>query len=99
MGGVLGERATGSPQLRGGLAALAVAEGGVVPIQQLVDALWAEEPPDTAIVTIRTYLSRIKKLYGEDAIVRIGTGYALRNVETDLADFRRFIDAGEFREA
>src|SRR6201996_6496346 len=52
----------GAPQQRSVLAALLLAEGRQVPIGALVDGLWAADPPRTAAGTVRTYVSRLRRV-------------------------------------
>jgi DNA-binding SARP family transcriptional activator len=54
----------GAPQQRSVLAALLLAEGRQVPIGALVDGLWAADPPRTAAGTVRTYVSRLRRILG-----------------------------------
>jgi DNA-binding SARP family transcriptional activator len=54
----------GSPQQRSVLAALLLAEGRQVPIGALIDGLWAADPPRTAAGTVRTYVSRLRRVLG-----------------------------------
>jgi DNA-binding SARP family transcriptional activator len=46
------------------LAALLLAEGRQVPIGALIDGLWAADPPRTAAGTVRTYVSRLRRVLG-----------------------------------
>ncbi|HEY2521875.1 MAG TPA: AfsR/SARP family transcriptional regulator [Streptosporangiaceae bacterium] len=54
----------GAPQQRSVLAALLLAEGRQVPIGALIDGLWAADPPRTAAGTVRTYVSRLRRVLG-----------------------------------
>ncbi|WP_433825583.1 AfsR/SARP family transcriptional regulator [Actinoplanes sp. CA-015351] len=80
----------GSPQQRTTLAVLLLREGLLTTIDELVDAIWPVDPPDSAVATIRTYLSRLRRLLcgparvpgGPPAVVEvridwIGGGYVL----------------------
>lgn len=71
---------TGSPQQRALLAALLLRKGSTATAEELIDALWGEEPPDHAKATLRTYASRFRKTLGEDADVLVSEsgGYAIR---------------------
>ncbi|NUR83470.1 MAG: AfsR/SARP family transcriptional regulator, partial [Nonomuraea sp.] len=71
---------TGARQQQAVLAALLLHAGRQVSTQRLVDGLWGDEPPATAVATVRTYVSRIRELLGEDraALVSEAGGYALR---------------------
>ncbi|WP_433217406.1 BTAD domain-containing putative transcriptional regulator [Dactylosporangium sp. CS-047395] len=51
----------GTPKQRAVVALLATRPGRVVPVQTLVDELWAEEPPERAIASLQAYVSRIRR--------------------------------------
>ncbi|MEA2002811.1 MAG: winged helix-turn-helix domain-containing protein, partial [Actinomycetota bacterium] len=83
------------------LAALALSAGSAVPVWRLVEAVWGEEPPRTAARTLQSYVTRLRKGLGQDAIVRTGDAYRL-NVPTDSVDvvrFERCLDDGQIEEA
>ncbi|KNE81959.1 BTAD domain-containing putative transcriptional regulator [Streptomyces xinghaiensis] len=72
---------TGSPQQRALLAALLLRRGRTATASELVDALWGEEPPDAALAALRTYASRLRKSFGQEAgttLVTESGGYAIR---------------------
>ncbi len=72
--------ALGSPQQRAVLAVLLVRRGEFVSADALVDALWPGEPPANAVQTVRTYLSRLRKLVADadgSALVSGPAGYRL----------------------
>ena len=68
----------GSPQQRALLAALLLRDGRTATADELIDALWGEEPPDSALAALRTYAFRLRKVLGADALVSESGGYALR---------------------
>ncbi|GAA2061182.1 transcriptional regulator AfsR [Streptomyces albiaxialis] len=77
-----GDRALsmGSPQQRALLAALLLRAGRTATAEELIDAIWGEEPPEQAKAALRTYASRIRKSLGADAdlLVSESGGYAIR---------------------
>lgn len=81
-------RPVGSPSQRTVLAALVAHRGRVVPSDMLVDSLWGDVPPKSAMATLRTYVSRLRRSL-QGALVTRGDGYVL-----DLPDGAT--DAGEF---
>lgn len=82
----------GSPQQRTVLAALLLREGAMVTVDELVAAVWGDEPPRSAVNTVRTYLSRLRTLLRDAAtIMSIGGGYALP-VDRDAIDVTVFFD-------
>ncbi|WP_249998572.1 BTAD domain-containing putative transcriptional regulator [Actinoplanes sp. M2I2] len=52
----------GSPQQQALLAALVLVEGRPVTVGELIRVVWHENPPRAALGTIRTYLSRLRRL-------------------------------------
>jgi DNA-binding SARP family transcriptional activator len=51
----------GTPQQRSTLAVLLLRAGRLITLAELVDALW-EQPPETAVAAVRTYLSRLRRI-------------------------------------
>ncbi|MET8042618.1 AfsR/SARP family transcriptional regulator [Micromonospora sp. NPDC005215] len=79
------------------LAALLLAEGGVVPDEKIADLLWRWWPPDTRTAQIYTHISRLRKVFGKRIeIVRHPHGYALPQGDwtVDLLRFRQLNDRG-----
>jgi DNA-binding SARP family transcriptional activator len=71
------------------LGALALEPGRVVPTDELVDALWGEEPPASAGNALQVHVSNVRKLFDDDGhavLRREPTGYALA-CAVDLAEF------------
>jgi len=70
----------GPPQQRELLALLLVARNRHVSAGALIDAIWGERPPLTALQTIRTYVSRLRRLVGDEVGTILATepgGYRL----------------------
>ncbi|MEU7719187.1 AfsR/SARP family transcriptional regulator [Streptomyces tibetensis] len=88
----------GSPQQRVVLAALLLRRGRPLPLGELIDAVWGEEPPAAAVSVLRTYVSRLRKVLEPDrgpdgqprVLVSVGDGYLLRVPDDglDLAVFQ-----------
>ena len=78
------------------LASLLVHADQTVALEQLVDELWDEAPPETAPKTIRVYVSRLRKLLRDGAIERRPGGYVLRlnGDRVDLRQFEQYADEG-----
>jgi DNA-binding SARP family transcriptional activator len=84
----------GSPQQRTTLAVLLLHEGTAVTIEQLTTALWGSDKPRAAVSTVRTYVSRLRRLLGSDTTIRsTAGGYALSVPESalDLMRLRRHL--------
>ncbi|GAB1818964.1 AfsR/SARP family transcriptional regulator [Herbidospora sp. RD11066] len=91
-------RSPGGGTQRALLAVLLLNVGRVVPVRELIDALW-EEPPDTALGQVQTRVWRLRTLLnsgaadpsaGAELVTRPG-GYVLR-AERAALDFARFED-------
>ena len=91
----LGDRQvpTGSPQQTVLLSVLLLREGQPASADELVSAIWDGEPPRAAISTVRTYVSRLRRiLEGSSAVIEtVGDGYALRvpDGSVDATEFGR----------
>jgi len=78
------------------LAILVFRRGEVLSVDVLVDALWGEEPPRTAIPALRNYVSQLRSLLGPDLLLSRGGGYVLEVAEeqVDLGRFQRLTGEG-----
>lgn len=83
----------GSRQQRLVLASLIAASGRPVTADALVEAIWGPGPPMSALGTLQSYISRLRKLlHVADDGPRLsfdGSGYRL-DVDPAAVDFRRF---------
>jgi DNA-binding SARP family transcriptional activator/Tfp pilus assembly protein PilF len=52
----------GPPQQRATLAALLLREGAQASVDELIDAVWGDDPPRSAEKTIRTYVYRLRRI-------------------------------------
>ncbi len=87
----------GSAKSQALLAALALSAGSAVPVSRLIDLVWDSEPPRTADKTLQSYVTRLRKGIGQDAITRVGAAYRL-DVEPESVDvqrFQRLLDEGD----
>ncbi|MFF8715260.1 BTAD domain-containing putative transcriptional regulator [Streptomyces sp. NPDC015184] len=94
----------GGPRLRALLAALALRAGRSVPVADLVDDVWADEPPHDAPAALQALVGRLRRALGRDAIASAQGGYRLEAGpgEVDLHVFERLsrqgageLDAGD----
>ncbi|MDD7940717.1 BTAD domain-containing putative transcriptional regulator [Actinomycetospora lutea] len=79
------------PKRRAVLAMLALAEGRPVTVEQLVDALWPDDPPESARATVHSHVSRLRADLGPAGgrcLTTADGGYRLRLAEGGL-DLRR----------
>ncbi|MBQ1048622.1 tetratricopeptide repeat protein [Micromonospora sp. C51] len=85
----------GTPKQQTVLAMLACNAGQLVSVEQLVDELWFEDPPPSAIPNVRTYAANLRRsleamLPDREVLIRSRDGYRL-DVEcsdVDLCAFR-----------
>ncbi|MFG1870109.1 AfsR/SARP family transcriptional regulator [Micromonospora arborensis] len=71
------------------LAMLLLRPGRLVPVDELVDAVWEERPPVTARAQLQTCVSRLRRRFTElglapETIVTDPAGYGVRVAPTDL---------------
>ncbi|MBV8479101.1 MAG: AfsR/SARP family transcriptional regulator, partial [Actinobacteria bacterium] len=71
------------------LALLLIDANRVVSRDHLIDELWGERPPPTAVQTVQVYISRLRKILGEERIETRANGYVLRVAPEEL-DVGRF---------
>ena len=81
-----GELAIGSRTQRVVLATLLARAGEVVSTATLIDAVWGDDAPPSAVNTLRSQVSRLRRLVGE-RLAAGPDGYSLRLVDgTDRVD-------------
>ncbi|MET0146892.1 MAG: BTAD domain-containing putative transcriptional regulator [Ilumatobacteraceae bacterium] len=82
----------GGPRQRAVLARLALVSGQVVTVDRLVDDVWAGDPPVTAVNTLQSYVSLLRRALGDAQLLRReGPGYVLV-IERGVLDAARFED-------
>lgn len=75
------------------LAALVAAAPQHVAIDTLVAQLWpGEDAPDNPVGTVRTYVARLRRSLGPEAVVTAPGAYGLGSVETDAARFADLVE-------
>ena len=86
----------GGAKQKGVLAILLLKANELVPTPTLVDELWGEHPPPTAIKAVQVHISRLRKLLGQGILETRSTGYLLRVApsELDAARFEQLLDKG-----
>ncbi|NUR95138.1 MAG: AAA family ATPase [Kribbellaceae bacterium] len=85
------------------LSALALYSGQPVPVDSLIDMLWRDRPPPSALSTLQVYLAGVRKALEPDrpartsptTVVTVAPGYALRlpGERLDAAHFATTVDA------
>ncbi len=91
----------GGQKQRALLAALLMEANRVVSSDSLIEALWEEEPPETAGKALQVYVSQLRKLLGKERLQTKAPGYLLRveEGELDLERFRHLHEQGSHDEA
>jgi DNA-binding SARP family transcriptional activator len=72
------------------LAVLLLANGRPVSTDELVEALWGDDPPKTAATSLHNFVSQLRKLVGPDLLVTKVPGYALQ-IAPEQLDLNRFL--------
>lgn len=94
----------GPPKQQSVLAMLLAQAGHPVPVHQIVDALWGDDPPSRAINVVHRHVGALRRLLEPEltqrsearVLVRAAGGYRLNlsDAELDLLQFREHRDAG-----
>jgi YVTN family beta-propeller protein len=71
------------------LALLVLSTGEVVSTDRLIDALWGDRPPASALNSVRVYVSHLRRALGNGRLLTRGRGYLL-TVELEQVDLGRF---------
>jgi predicted ATPase/DNA-binding SARP family transcriptional activator len=88
-----GAVALGGPKQRALLAELLLRRGSAVPRERLVDALWGETPPRSAISSLQVYVHGLRRAVGADRFETRGNAYrvCVDPEELDVARFERLL--------
>ncbi|MFF4364207.1 BTAD domain-containing putative transcriptional regulator [Streptomyces sp. NPDC001604] len=86
----------GGPRPRALFVLLVLARGGAVTCDRLVDAMWGEEPPPSAVGALQAYVSRLRRELEparttgsrSSVLVREGSGYAIRLAPEEVDAWR-----------
>ncbi|HJQ74065.1 MAG TPA: winged helix-turn-helix domain-containing protein, partial [Gaiellaceae bacterium] len=86
----------GAPKQRGLLALLLVNRRRVVTAEQLIDGLWGENPPASALQSLQVYVHGLRRAIGSERIETSGRGYraAVGDEELDLDRFEAALARG-----
>jgi DNA-binding SARP family transcriptional activator len=85
----------GGQKQRSVLALLLLEPGRVVSNDRLIDALWGERPPRTAMTSLQNFISQLRKTLGPEILETKPPGYRLRvrPGELDLDRFRVLVES------
>jgi predicted ATPase/DNA-binding SARP family transcriptional activator len=88
--------ALGSPQQRALLAVLLLHRGEPVSSDRLIDALWGEHAPASAVKIVQGYVSNLRKVLGDGLLFTRGRAYLLQPHpgQTDLDRFEAWVAEG-----
>jgi predicted ATPase/DNA-binding SARP family transcriptional activator len=91
-----GQVMLGAPKQRALLAVLLLNGNEVLARERLIDDLWGEEPPRSAVQSLQVYVHGLRQALGPDRIETHGTGYRLplHRDELDLERFERLVERG-----
>ncbi|TRV80353.1 AAA family ATPase [Streptomyces sp. 130] len=86
----------GGSRLRALLAALALRPGRPVPVADLVDDVWADDPPADAPAALQALVGRLRRVLGREALASTPGGYRLTAGpdDVDLHVFERLTRQG-----
>src|SRR4051794_34558247 len=79
----------GRPKQRALLALLLLHANRVLARERLIDELWGDAPPETAVKVVQVYVSRLRKLLPPGMLVTRPPGYVLE-VDPEAIDLLRF---------
>jgi predicted ATPase/DNA-binding SARP family transcriptional activator/Tfp pilus assembly protein PilF len=91
-----GPAALGAPKQRGLLALLLVNRRRVMTAEQLIDGLWGDAPPASAVQSLQVYVHGLRRALGAERIETAGRGYrvVVGEDELDLDRFERTLERG-----
>jgi predicted ATPase/DNA-binding SARP family transcriptional activator len=91
-----GPVALGGPQQRALLAVLLLHRDQPVSSDRLLDALWGEQPPPSAVTVVHGHVSNLRKVLGAGLLVTRGRGYVLQTQprQIDVDCFRSLVAEG-----
>jgi predicted ATPase/DNA-binding SARP family transcriptional activator len=91
----------GGARPRALLLTLLLAPNHTVSTDRLIDAVWPDDPPESARHALQVYLSSLRKAIGADRIVTDPSGYRIvvGEDELDALAFRRHVGDGDLQTA
>jgi len=86
----------GAPKQRALLALLLLNRRRVVSAEQLIDGLWGQDPPASALQSLQVYVHGLRRVLGAERIETAGRGYrtVVDEEELDLDRFERALERG-----
>lgn len=85
-----------APKQRAVLTVLALRAGHPAAVSELIDGVWGDRSPPTAVTSLRSHVSRLRALIGREVVRSTGTGYllALPDRSVDVIAFERGVEHG-----
>ncbi|MEV0743452.1 BTAD domain-containing putative transcriptional regulator [Streptomyces sp. NPDC050549] len=77
---------TGSAKQRVLLVSLLLREGETATAHELIEALWGEDPPSTALAMVGSYVSALRRALGPGVLLSEPGGYAIRGLTEGALD-------------
>ncbi|MBA9005542.1 AfsR/SARP family transcriptional regulator [Thermomonospora cellulosilytica] len=96
-----GDRTPSAPKVREVLALLLLHQGHIVRSRTLIDELWGENPPPSALATLQTYIYKLRKVLAADpsneTLRTKAYGYVMTVSPEDLdhCRFERLLEEGQ----
>jgi DNA-binding SARP family transcriptional activator len=87
--GEVGPLELGQRKQRALLAMLLLQANRTVSRERLIDGLWGESPPETAVTSVQVYVSRLRKSLPDGVLLTRPPGYVVQ-VEPEEVDLLRF---------
>ncbi len=82
-------------QIQQTVVAVLAAHRGIVSRDQLIEAVWGEAPPPTALRTLQAHVSRLRAVLGSDAVRTEGRGWQLSCDAIDADRFEELLDRAQ----
>ena len=70
------------------LTMLGLHDGSVVAADALIELLWGDEPPRTAVKAMQTHISALRRALGDGFVLTEGTGWILTPTEIDATRYK-----------
>lgn len=70
------------------LTMLGLHGGSVVAADALIELLWGDDPPRTAVKAMQTHISALRRALGDGFVLTEGTGWTLGTVEIDATRYK-----------
>ncbi len=86
-----GPQTVGGRRIRAVLATLVVSAGRAVPIDSLIEVVWPRRAPRSAVNTVQSHISRLRRLMGAETIRTVDHAYLLHVAPAEV-DALRFED-------